>query len=122
MNYSKEVEIIGQKVLAETSIPEEEKFGSVIALLMVISLCLTAVRIIQECNKINSDPEDIYNDIKKLCNKRPIAKMRIRRAMKKVMSREQYKKYGSELESAIMSVGSHISLSETVALLEVKND
>ena len=48
--------------------------------------------------------------------------MRIRRAMKKVMSREQYKKYGSELESAIMSVGSHISLSETVALLEVKND
>ena len=42
--------------------------------------------------------------------------------MRKVMSREQYKKYGGELESAILNVGNHISLSETNALLEAAND
>ena len=71
-----ELENIGQKVLAETNIPEEEKFGSLIALLMVISICITAIRVIQECNKRNHfDPseENIYGDIKQFCNQKTLA-------------------------------------------------
>ena len=120
-----EVENIGKKVLAETNIPEDEKFGSIIALLMVISICVTAIRVVQECNKRNqqcSENENIYNDIKDFCNQRTLAKWRLRREMRKAMSREQYKKYGGELESAILNVGNHISLSETNALLEAAND
>jgi len=120
-----EVENIGKKVLAETNIPEDEKFGSIIALLMVISICITAIRVVQECNKrnhYNPSEENIYSDIKQFCNQRTLAKWRLRREMRKVMSREQYKKYGGELESAILNVGNHISLSETNALLEAAND
>ena len=120
-----EIENIGRKVLAETNIPEEEKFGSIIALLMVISICVTAIRVVQECNKRNqtySESENIYSDIKDFCNQRTLAKWRLRKEMRKAMSREQYKKYRGELESAILNVGNHISLSETNALLEAAND
>ena len=120
-----EIENIGRKVLAETNIPEEEKFGSIIALLMVISICVTAIRVVQECNKRNqtySESENIYSDIKDFCNQRTLAKWRLRKEMRKAMSREQYKKYRGELESAILNVGNHISLSETNALLEAATD
>jgi hypothetical protein len=115
---------IARKVLGETRIPENEKFGSIIALLMVISICITAIRVVQECNKRNqrSDSEDIYTDIKDFCHQRTLAKWRLRKEMRKAMSREQYKKYRCELESAILNVGNQISLSETNALLEATND
>ena len=122
---NEELENIGKKVLAETSIPEEEKFGSIIALLMVISICITAIRVIQECNKRNHfDPseENIYGDIKEFCNQKTLAKWRLRKEMRRVMSRDQYKKYKGELESAILNVGNNISLSETKALLGATND
>lgn len=120
-----ELENIGKKVLAETSIPEDEKFGSIIALLMVISICVTAIRVVQECNNRNScspSEENIYGDIKQFCNQKTLAKWRLRKEMRKAMSREQYKKYKGELESAILNVGNHISLSETKALLGAAND
>ena len=117
-----ELENISKKILAETNIPEEEQFGSVIALLMVLSLCFTAIRIIQECNKVNSSTEDIYSDMKKFCNQRALARWRLRREMRKVMSTDQYIKYRGELESAILNVGNNISLSETKALMEAAND
>ena len=62
-----QVENFAKKILAETSIPEEEEFGSIIALLMIISLCFTAIRIVQECKKKNSSTADIQNDIIKFC-------------------------------------------------------
>jgi|TARA_R100000278_G_C5472216_1_gene164885 hypothetical protein len=119
---NKELENISKKILAETSIPEDEKFGSVIALLMVLSLCFTAIRIIQECNKVNSSVEDIYGDMKKFCNQRALARWRLRREMRKVMTTGQYIKYRGELESAILNVGNNISLSETKTLMEAIND
>ena len=79
----------------------------------------------RRCNKrnhFNPSEENIYSDIQQFCNQRTLAKWRLRREMRKVMSREQYKKYGGELESAILNVGNHISLSETNALLEAAND
>lgn len=125
MNYSPEIESIGKKVLEETNIPEEEKFGSIIALLMIISICFTAIRIVQECNKRNnstSNPEDIYTDMKLFCNQKTLAKWRLRKEMRKLMSREQYSKYRRELESAFLNVGNNLSLSETKTLLEAAND
>ena len=119
---NKELENISKKILAETSIPEDEKFGSVIALLMVLSLCFTAIRIIQECNKVNASEEQIYGDIKKFTNQRTLARWRLRREMRNTMSREQYIKYRGELESAILNVGNNISLSETKTLMEATND
>ena len=117
-----QVENFAKKILAETSIPEEEEFGSIIALLMIISLCFTAIRIVQECKKNNSSTEDIQNDIIKFSQEGILAKWRLRREMRKSMSKEQYKKYRSELESALVNVGSNISYSETEALLEARND
>ena len=42
--------------------------------------------------------------------------------MRKSMSKEQYKKYRSELESALVNVGSNFSYSEREALLEAIYD
>lgn len=115
---------IAHKILSKTSIPEEEKFGSVIALLMVISLCFTAIRIIQECNNnsdnINSD-EEIYYAMQKFCKQRTLAKWRLRKEMRKFMNRNQYIKYRAELESSIIDVAEHLSISDTKSLVENMN-
>ena len=42
---------VAEKILSKTSIDPDQKFGSIIALLMVISSCITAIRVVQECEK-----------------------------------------------------------------------
>lgn len=114
--------IIGKKILAKTSIPEDEKFGSVIALLMIISLCFTAIRIIQECKNHRVSSEDLYSEMQKFSKQKTLAKWRLRREMKKIMSIEQYKKYSSELTSAILNTCTEMSFSEIKPLLENLDD
>lgn len=122
MNKNKNIENIAIEILKQSNIPPEEKFGSVIALLMVISLCFTAIRIIQECNKNKFSEKDIYEQMKILCKHKTIARWRLRKEMRNLMNINQYIKYRCELESAILNVGNNISLSETKALMEAAND
>ena len=42
---------IAEKIRKKVDIPEEENFGSIIAILMIISIILTLIRVLQECNK-----------------------------------------------------------------------
>ena len=50
-NENKKLREIAEKVLKRAHIPNDEKFGSVIAILMMISIILTVIRVLQECNK-----------------------------------------------------------------------
>lgn len=121
---------IGEKVRVLSSIPENENFGSVIAVLMIISIILTLVRVLQECNKsklsILSTSQDKYSlygtEIKSYSIKKGwFTKLRIKRLIKLKMSKEQYAKYGIPLLSAILDTGENLNDDEVVTLVEAAN-
>lgn len=120
---------IGEKVRKQTNIPQEEMFGSVIAILMIISIILTAVRVIQECNKtklVNCASKDKYElcgaEMKHFSMKRGwFTKMRLKRIIKQQMSKEQFEKYGLSLLGAILDTGETIKDDEVITLVEAAN-
>lgn len=121
---------IAEKIRKETSIPEEENFGSVIAILMIISIILTVIRVIQECNKNKLSGDSTFEDrrslygeeIKSYSKKRGwFTKLRIKKIIRKNMSKEQYQKYGSELLNAILDKGENLKEDEVTTLMEAAN-
>ena len=121
---------IGEKIRVLSNIPENENFGSVIAVLMVISIILTLVRVLQECNKSKltalSTAQDKYSlygsEIKSYSVKKGwFTKLRIKRLIKSKMSKEQYSKYGIPLLSAILNTGENLKDDEVITLVEAAN-
>lgn len=121
---------ISKNILAKAKVPEEEKFGSIIAILMVISIILTIIRVIQECHKkklssFSSSQEkyDLYGaEIKEYAVKRGwFTKMRIKKLLRQNMSRDQYAKYGMQLLNAILDSGENLSSEEVMTLVEAAN-
>jgi hypothetical protein len=121
---------IAEKIRYESSIPKEEKFGSVIAILMIISIVLTLVRVLQECNKNKTSElhssEDKYtfygSEIHNYSLKKGwFTKLRIKKAIRKQMSKEQYTKYGSSLMNSILNTGENIKDDEVITLVEAAN-
>ena len=127
---NKNLENIGQKVLDKTTIDPNEKFGSVIAILMVISIILTIIRVIQECNKTKlsslsseADKCSLYGEqIKEYSIRKTLfTKMRIKRIIRKSMSKEQYNKYGLELLNSILYTGEKVTDEDIITLVEATN-
>jgi hypothetical protein len=121
---------IAEKIRSESSIPKEEKFGSVIAILMIISIVLTLVRVLQECNKNKTSElhslEDKYtlygSEIHNYSLKKGwFTKLRIKKAIRKQMSKEQYTKYGLLLMNSILNTGENIKDDEVITLVEAAN-
>jgi len=121
---------IAQKILNKTSILPDEKFGSIIAILMIISISLTLIRILQECNKtqilsVNNNIEKsiIYkNQIKEYCFRRGwFTKMRIKKILRENMPKEQYLKYSFQLLNAFLDIGESLTEEEVLTLVEKAN-
>lgn len=121
---------IGSKVLAKAGIPEEEKFGSIIAILMIISIILTVIRVLQECNKNKLSGEysaqDKYNlygqEIKEYSMRRGwFTKMRIKKILRRELSKEQYEKYSLALVNALLETGENLNNEEISCLVEAAN-
>lgn len=121
---------IAEKVRKLAKIPEEENFGSVIAILMIISIILTLVRVLQECNKnklsTESTEQDKYNlygtEIKNYSIRRGwFTKMRIKKILRNKMSKEQYNKYSLPLLEALFSTGENLTDDEVMTLVENSN-
>lgn len=121
---------IAEKIRQLSNIPEEETFGSVMAILMIISITLTLIRILQECNKNKLKTilrsEDKYSfyglEIRSYAIKRGwFTKLRIKRLIKKQMSKEQYEKYGLPLLSALLDTGKDLKEDEVITLVEAAN-
>jgi hypothetical protein len=124
------LQTIAEKIRKESDIPEDEKFGSVMAILMIISITLTLIRILQECNKNKNiehmsakDRYDLYgNEIKNYSIKRGwFTKLRIKKIIRKQMSKEQYIKYGSLLMNSILDIGEKLKDDEVITLVEAAN-
>lgn len=121
---------ISKKVLSDANISEDQKFGSVIAILMVISIILTLIRVLQECNKNKLSPDcttyDKYNlygqEIKNYSLRKGwFIKMRIKKVIRKQLSKEDYTIYGTRLLNAILNTGESLKDDEVITLVEAAN-
>lgn len=128
-NENVEIKNIAHKVLKQSNIPDDQKFGSIIAILMMISIILTVIRVLQECNKTKTvnmtqkDKSSIYaENIRSYSRKRGwFTRMRIKRIFKKQLSSEDYSKYGIKLTECLLDVGENLTDDEVYTLVEAAN-
>lgn len=120
---------IAQKVLDKVKCKNSEEYGSVIAVLMVISIILTVIRVLQECNKsklstfTGKDKSTYFaNEIKQTVIRRTwFTKMMLKKTIRRELSREQYKMYGTDLMNAILDTGEELQDDELYTLVEAAN-
>jgi len=121
---------IAEKVRTLAKIPEDENFGSVIAILMIISIILTTIRVLQECNKNKLSTESTLADKYQLygteirhysIRKGWFTKLRLKKILRQKMSKEQYNKYSLPLLEALLSTGEKLTDDEVITLVENAN-
>lgn len=120
---------IAIKVLDKVPNKDPEKFGSVIAILMVISIILTVIRVIQECNKSKikvfnrrQKTEFYGQEIKSLSLRRSwFTRMTVKKVIRKELSPDNYKAYGVQLMNAILDTGETLTEDEIKTLVEAAN-
>lgn len=122
---------IAEKVIDKIPNKEQdpEKFGSVIIILTVISIILTLIRVWQECNKnkllaLSENQRTVFfgQDIKNVCIRRSwYTKMMIKKAVRKQLSKEDYKSYGVSLTNSILDTASNLDVKEIQTLVEAAN-
>jgi len=126
---SEKLRAIAKKVLVNAGLESEEKFGSVLAILMIISLILTSIRILQECNKKRTQDMTLDEkcaaygeEIRNFSSKRGwFTRMRVKRLLKREMDREDYEKYGLTLLESILNIGENLTDDEVQTLVESAN-
>lgn len=129
MKVDPKLESIANKVVSNMNSKPSDEHGSIILILMVISITLSLIRVIQECNKtklfgLNKKEQckTLNQEIKTLAIKRTwLNQLRLNRIIKNQLSKEDYKAYGSSLKTAIMDVGSNLTEEESKVLLEAAN-
>lgn len=119
---------IAIKILEKSNVPRDNNYGfAVVTILMTISIVLTCIRILQECNKsqlsASSTAEDKYNlygeQLKSFSQKRGwFTKMRIKKILRREMSREDYEKYSFSILSALLDTGEVLTDDEIITLVE----
>ncbi len=128
-NENKKLREIAEKVLKRAHIPNDEKFGSVIAILMMISIILTVIRVLQECNKnkthnmTSQDKCSLYGEsIKSYSLRRGwFTRLRIKKILRRELDSEQYHKYSIKLTEALLDVGEVVTDDEVSTLVEAAN-
>lgn len=122
---------IAIKILEKSNVPKEDNYGfALVTILMIISIVLTCVRILQECNKNKLSGEctlqdkcSLYGDqLKSYSVKRGwFTKMRIKKILRREMTREDYVKYSIPILSALLETGEILTDDEVVTLVEAAN-
>jgi hypothetical protein len=123
------LENLAKKVISKTDIPQDDNYGSVMLILMVISIIISLVRVIQECqkNKLSgadksSQEQLMKSEIENISIRRTwLNQLRLNRIIKNHMSKEEYNKYGHELRNAILDSGSELDNEDTAALVNIIN-
>jgi len=129
MNNNEKLKVIAEKILRRANIGDDQKFGSVIAILMVISIILTVIRVLQECNKSKTqgmtaqDKSTIYGEnIRSYSKKRGwFTRMRIRKIVRKELTSEEFNQYGIKLTESLLDIGENLTEDEAYTLVEAAN-
>ena len=120
---------IAKNIIKAAGLDQEEKFGSVVVILMMISIVVSCIRVIQECNKnklVDSDKKAksvFYGDqVKTLsANRNWFTKMRIKKIIRRELNSEDYRKYGNQIMEAILNYGENATEEEIYTLVEAAN-
>lgn len=125
------LENLAKKILAKTDIQNNinDNYGSVILILMVISIIISLIRVIQECQKnklvnlnLADQKELMKSEISNISIKRTwLNQLRLNRIIKRHMSKEEYSKYGAQLKNAILDYGPELNDEDTTALVNLIN-
>lgn len=118
---------IAQKILNKVN--QKENTYGIITILMIISIVLTAIRIIQECNKnrtkiFNSAEKNLFlvSEIKsKLKHKNWFTKMKLKKVIRNELGKDLYKIYGTQILDTILESDEFLIDDEIYTLIEVKN-
>lgn len=131
MNNEEKLKNIAIKILEKSNIPKEDNYGfAIVTILMIISIVLTCIRVIQECNK-NKLPKNcttydkcqLYGEQIRLYSQKRgwFTKMRIKKIMRREMSQEDYQKYSISILSALLDSGETLTEDEITTLVEASN-
>lgn len=126
---SEKLRAIAQKVVDNAGFENDGNFGSIIIILTVVSIILTAIRVLQECNKnklVGSSKEEKYtiygSQIKEFSSRRGwFTRMRIKKIIRREFKKEDYEKYGLKLTEAILNIGETLTDDEIKTLVEASN-
>ena len=122
---------IATKILEKSNVPKEDNYGfAIVTILMIISIVLTCVRILQECNKnkltSQSTAEDKYSMYGEQLHtfserKGWFTKMRIKKILRREMKKEDYEKYSLSILNALLETGEVLTEDEIQTLVEAAN-
>ena len=108
--------------------PEDKNFGFIITILIIISIVLTLIRVIQECNKPivqwDKKRKSIYfkSEIQNRSFKKTwFTKRIIKKTICQVIGKENYNTYGISIMNAILKTGETITDDESFTLVEAAN-
>jgi len=122
---------IAIKILEKSNVQKDEVYGfAIVTILMIISIVLTCVRILQECNKnklsASSTAQDKYSmygeQLHTFSERRGwFTKMRIKKILRREMNREDYEKYSLSILNALLETGEVLTDDEIQTLVENAN-
>ena len=131
MANNEKLKAIAIKVLEKSRVPKEDNYGfAIVTILMIISIILTCIRILQECNKskltTQSTTEDrctIYGEQVHTFSERKgwFTKMRIKKILRREMKKEDYEKYSLSILNALLETGETLSKDDVQTLVEAAN-
>jgi hypothetical protein len=125
-----ELEKLAEKIAIDSDIDPKAEFGSVIAVIMLIGVFLTLIRVIQDCNKselklLSSKQQKCTayaSHIKTLSHRRGwFTKMRLKKILRQNMPMEDYRKHGSVLCEKILDAATNLNDNQVYSLIEASN-
>lgn len=120
---------IAQDVIDGSDATETDNYSSILIILTVISIILTLVRVVQECDKTKisqftqSEKYDFFGkNIRDVCRKKTLfSRMTIKKLLKKELDRYEYQLYGVSIMQAIFNKGASLTDDEIKTLVEAAN-
>ena len=128
MDNKEQLKNIALKVLSQTNMPKNnEHTFDPFTILMIISVILTCIRILQECNKnkLNKDctAQDKYalysEQVKEYSLRKGwFTKMRIKKILRREMKPDDYNKYSLSITNSLLNNGETLTDEELQILVE----
>lgn len=131
MDNKEQLKIIALKVLEKSNLPKNDNYTfDPFTILMIISIILTLIRILQECNKNKlskdctlTDKCSLYGEqVKEYSVRRGwFTKMRIKKILRREMKPDDYNKYSLSIVNALLDNGETLTEEEIQTLVEAAN-
>jgi hypothetical protein len=123
--YPDRINEIASEVIQDIDPKESERYG-IVTIIMIISITLTFIRIMQECekNKTSNMSEDekrqfVLDRIKTLSERKGwYTRMRIKKVLRQNLGKEVYKQYRDTMSNNILNIGSNLSEEDLKLLME----